>query len=57
MKTPKDKTEMLLDNDFNTKFGCIHADIVISGKIEVNQKLLFGPTIDGDFKPVQVREI
>ena len=57
LKTPKDKTEMLLDNAFNTKFGCIHAGILISGKIEVNQKLLLGPTIEGDFKPVQVREI
>ena len=57
LKTPKDKVEMLLDNAFNTKVGCIHAGVLISGKIEVNQKLLLGPTIDGDFKPVQVREI
>ncbi len=57
LKTPKDKTEMLLDHAFNTKFGCIHAGVVTSGKIEVNQKLLIGPTIEGDFKMVQIREI
>jgi GTPase len=57
LKTPKDKTEMLLDNAFNTKVGCIFSGIIISGKIEVNQKLLLGPTADGDFKLVQVREI
>ena len=57
LKTPKDKTEMLLDNAFNTKFGCIHAGVVVSGKIEVNQKLLIGPTSDGEFKLVQIREI
>ena len=57
IKTPKDKTEMMLDNAFNTKVGCIYAGIVISGKIEVNQKLLLGPTLEGDFKPVQIREI
>ena len=57
IKTPKDKTEMLLDHAFNTKVGCIHAGVIVSGKIEVNQKLLIGPTGDGDFKPVQVREI
>ena len=57
IKTPKDKTEMLLDHAFNTKVGCIHAGVIVSGKIEVNQKLLIGPTSDGDFKPVQVREI
>ena len=57
LKTPKDKTEMLLDNAFNTKVGCIFSGIIISGKIEVNQKLLLGPTVDGDFKLVQVREI
>ena len=57
IKTAKDKTEVLLDNAFNTKVGCIHAGVVVSGKIEVNQKLLIGPTIDGTFKPVQIREI
>ena len=57
LKTPKDKTEMLLDHAFNTKFGCIHAGVVVSGKIEVNQKLLLGPTTDGEFKLVQIREI
>ena len=57
LKTPKDKTEMLLDHAFNTKFGCIHAGVVVSGKIEVNQKLLLGPTSDGEFKLVQIREI
>ena len=57
LKTPKDKTEMLLDNAFNTKFGCVHAGVIVSGKIEVNQKLLIGPTSDGEFKLVQIREI
>ena len=57
LKTPKDKTEMLLDHAFNTKFGCIHAGVIVSGKIEVNQKLLIGPTLDGEFKMVQIREI
>ena len=57
LKTPKDKTEMLLDNAFNTKFGCVFAGVIVSGKIEVNQKLLLGPTSDGEFKLVQVREI
>ena len=57
IKTPKDKTEMLLDNAINTKFGCVYAGVIVSGKIEINQKLLMGPTIDGDFKLVQVKEI
>ena len=57
LKTAKDKTEVLLDNAFNTKVGCIHAGVVIAGKLEVNQKLLLGPTQDGFFKPVQIREI
>ena len=57
LKTAKDKTEVLLDNSFTTKVGCIHAGVVVSGKIEVNQKLLIGPTLDGTFKPVQIREI
>ena len=56
-KTPKDKTEMLLENAFNTKVGCIYDGVIISGKLEVNQKLLIGPTIEGDFKLVQIREI
>ena len=56
-KTPKDKTEMLLDNAINTKVGCVYAGIIVSGKIELNQKLLMGPTPEGDFKLVQVREI
>lgn len=56
-KTPKDKTEMLLDSAINTKVGCVYSGIIVSGKIEVNQKLLMGPTIEGDFKLVQVREI
>ena len=56
-KTPKDKTEMLLDNAINTKVGCVYAGIIVSGKVEVNQKLLMGPTIEGDFKMVQIREI
>ena len=57
LKTPKDKTEMLLDNAFNTKVGCIYAGVIVSGKIEVNQKLLMGPTLEGEFKMVQIREI
>ena len=57
LKSAKDKTEVLLDNAFNTKVGCIHAGVVIAGKLEVNQKLLLGPTQDGFFKPVQIREI
>ena len=57
IKSPKDKTEMLLDNAFNTKVGCIYAGVIVSGRIEVNQKLLIGPTLEGDFKPVQIREI
>ena len=57
LKTPKDKTEMLLDNAFNTKFGCVHAGVIVSGKIEVNQKLLIGPTSDGEFKLVKIREM
>ena len=57
LKTAKDKTEVLLDNAFNTKVGCIHAGVVIAGKLEVNQKLLLGPTQDGFFKQVQIREI
>ena len=57
LKTPKDKTEMLLDNAFNTKVGCIFSGVIVSGKIEVNQKLLIGPTIEGEFKLVQIREI
>jgi GTPase len=48
---------MLLDNAFNTKVGCIYAGVIVSGKIEVNQKLLMGPTIEGEFKMVQIREI
>ena len=57
IKTPKDKTGILLDNVINTKFGCIHSGIIVSGKIGINQKLLMGPTIDGGFKLVQVKEI
>ena len=57
LKTPKEKTEMLLDNAINTKVGCVYAGVIVSGKIEVNQKLLMGPTLDGEFKLVQVREI
>ena len=57
IKTPKDKTEMLLDNAINTKFGCVYAGALVSGKIEINQKLLMGPTFDGEFKLVQVKEI
>ena len=57
LKTPKDKTEMLLDNAFNTKVGCIYAGVIVSGKVETNQKLLIGPTTEGEFKPVQIREI
>ena len=57
LKTPKDKTEMLLDHAFNTKVGCIYAGVIVSGKIEANQKLLMGPTVEGDFKLVQIREI
>ena len=57
LKTPKDKTEMLLDHAFNTKVGCIFAGVIVSGKIQTNQKLLIGPTNDGEFKLVQVREI
>jgi GTPase len=57
LKTPKDKTEMLLDHAFNTKVGCIFAGVIVSGKIQNNQKLLIGPTSDGEFKLVQVREI
>ena len=57
LKTPKEKTEMLLDNAINTKVGCVFAGVIVSGKVEVNQKLLMGPTLDGDFKMVQIREI
>ena len=57
LKTPKDKVEMLLDNAFNTKVGCIYSGVLVSGKIEINQKLLMGPTIEGEFKMVQIREI
>jgi GTPase len=57
LKTPKDKTEMLLDNALNTKVGCVYAGVIVSGKIEVNQKLLMGPTSEGEFKMVQIREI
>lgn len=57
IKTPKDKTEMLLDHAFNTKVGCIYAGLVISGKIYINQKLMIGPTHEGLFKPVQIKEI
>ena len=57
LKTPKDKTEMLLDHAFNTKVGCIFAGVIVSGKIENNQKLLIGPTNEGEFKLVQVKEI
>ena len=57
LKTPKDKTEMLLDNAINTKVGCVYAGVIVSGKIEVNQKLLMGPTSEGEFKMVQIREI
>lgn len=57
VKTPKDKTEMLLDHAFTTKVGCIFAGVVTAGKIEINQKLLMGPTLEGLFKPVQIREI
>ena len=57
IKTPKDKTEILLDNVINTKFGCVYSGVLVSGKIEINQKLLMGPTIDGDFKLVQIKEI
>jgi len=56
-KTPKEKTEILLDSAINTKVGCVFSGIITSGKIEVNQKLLMGPTIEGDFKLVQIREI
>ena len=56
-KTPKDKTEMLLDSAINTKVGCVYSGIITSGKIEVNQKLLMGPTIEGDFKLVQVKDM
>ena len=57
LKTPKDKTEMLLDNAFNTKLGCIFAGVIVSGKLELNQKLLLGPTSEGEFKLVQIKEI
>jgi GTPase len=57
LKSPKDKTEMLLDHAFNTKVGCIFAGVIVSGKIENNQKLLLGPTNEGEFKLVQIREI
>ena len=56
-KTPKDKTEILLDNALNTKVESVYAGIIVSGKIKINQKLLMGPTVEGDFKLVQVREI
>ena len=56
-KTPKEKTEILLDSAINTKVGCVFSGIITSGKIEVNKKLLMGPTIEGDFKLVQIREI
>ncbi len=35
----------------------VFAGVIVSGKIEVNQKLLIGPTSDGEFKLVQIREI
>ena len=35
---------MLLEHAFNTKVGCIHDGVIVSGKIETNQKLLIGPT-------------
>ena len=57
LKTPKDKTEMLLDHAFNTKVGCIFAGVIVSGKIENNQKLLLGPTNEGEFKLVEIKEI
>jgi GTPase len=57
LKTPKDKTEMLLDHAFNTKVGCIFAGVIVSGKIENNQKMLLGPTNEGEFKLVQIKEI
>ena len=56
LKTAKDKTEVLLDNAFNTKVGCIHAGVVIAGKLEVNQKLLLGPR-EIQFLRVTVNEI
>ena len=55
IKTPQDPTEMLLDSAFNTKVGVIYAGVLSSGKLFVGQKLLMGPTMDGIFKPVQIK--
>ena len=48
---------MLLDSAFNTKVGVIYAGVLSSGKLFVGQKLLMGPTVEGVFKPVQIKTI
>ena len=57
IKSPKDKTEMLLDSAFNTKVGIIYAGVLTSGYLKVGQKVAMGPMMDGSFKTVQIKSI
>ena len=57
IKSPKDKTEMLLDSAFNTKVGIIYAGVLTSGFLKVGQKVAMGPMMDGSFKTVQIKSI
>jgi len=57
IKSPKDKTEMLLDSAFNTKVGIIYAGVLTAGFLKVGQKLAMGPMMDGSFKTVQIKSI
>ncbi len=57
IKNPEDPVAMLFDSAFNTKVGIIHAGILISGTIKVGDKFLYGPTNDGQMKPVQIKNI
>ena len=57
IKNPDDPVEMMLDSAFNTKVGIIHAGVLISGTMKVGDKFLYGPTNDGQMKPIQIKNI
>ncbi|MCQ2815738.1 MAG: GTP-binding protein [archaeon] len=57
IKNPEDPVEMLFDSAFNTKVGIIHAGVLISGTIRIGEKYLYGPTSEGQMKPIQIKNI
>ncbi|MCQ2821406.1 MAG: GTP-binding protein [archaeon] len=57
IKSPEDSVEMLLDCAMNTKVGIVHSGVLVSGTIKIGDKYLFGPTNDGQMKPVQIKNI